>query len=309
MTVEEMEETLERLGIEVLSTRGDEVQGHCPAHLERTGKEDRNPSWYINADTGAHNCFSCGFKGSLYSLISYVEGIDYEKAKDWVGSVEGMVARFNRLTNKSKIEEVYEPIKVTESMLNAFITPPDYAIQARGLTSTAVNNYGIKWDNKANNWIIPIREPLTDRLLGWQEKGFDHRYFNNRPTGIKKGDTLFGFSELVTNWAIVVESPLDVVRLASLNYPGVATFGTAVTLTQFNIIRGLDKIVFAMDNDDAGRISSRDLLNRCKSAGVEAWFFNYDKLDVKDIGAMSLEEVKFGVENAKHIIHGEKALR
>ena len=60
MTVEEMEDTLARLEIAVTSIRGVEIQALCPAHFERTGKEDHNPSWYINADTGAHICFSCG---------------------------------------------------------------------------------------------------------------------------------------------------------------------------------------------------------------------------------------------------------
>ena len=61
MTVEEMEDLLERLSIEVVSIHGDEIKAHCPAHLERKGREDTNPSWYINADTGVHNCFSCHF--------------------------------------------------------------------------------------------------------------------------------------------------------------------------------------------------------------------------------------------------------
>ena len=55
MTVDEMTDTLTRLGVEIVGSRGYEIQAHCPAHLERTGKQDRNPSWYINADSGAHN--------------------------------------------------------------------------------------------------------------------------------------------------------------------------------------------------------------------------------------------------------------
>ena len=55
MTIEEMEATLADLGIKVIGARGWEVQGECPAHEERTGHPDRNPSWYINADSGAHN--------------------------------------------------------------------------------------------------------------------------------------------------------------------------------------------------------------------------------------------------------------
>ena len=70
MTVDEMKDTLTRLDVEYYSIRGDEIQAECPAHEERTGHKDRNPSFYINADTGAFICFSCGWKGSLYTLVT-----------------------------------------------------------------------------------------------------------------------------------------------------------------------------------------------------------------------------------------------
>lgn len=307
MTVEEMTSTLEQLGIRVESTRGDEIQALCPAHEERTGKADRNPSWWINAESGLHNCFSCGWKGGLYSLISYVTGVDYDDAKEWDSSTTGLLARFERITNpiKPKIEE---PARVTESMLSAFTSPPDYATSARGLSRLAVENYGVKWDERSKNWIIPIREATTDKLIGWQEKGFDHRYFNNRPSGVKKSETLFGYNELVTNWAVVVESPLDVVRLASLGFPGVAVYGAKVSKAQFNLLRGLDKVIFAMDNDEAGKASSAEMLEMCNALGLEAWFFNYGTIDVKDVGAMSLDEIRFGINNANHMVKGKKVL-
>lgn len=306
MTVDEMEDTLARLKIEPTSIRGAEIQALCPAHLERTGKEDHNPSWYINADTGAHICFSCGWKGSLYSLISYVEKIEYEKADEWLGSSSGLTNRLERITKtKPKIEE---PTRITESMLSAFTPVPVEALKVRGLLPACAEAYGVKWDARNKNWIIPIREPLTNKLLGWQEKGFDHRYFNNKPTGVKKSDTVFGFNELKDDWAIVVESPLDVVRLASLGYPGVAVYGASVSKAQFNIIRGLNKVIFAMDDDEAGRNSSLELLHLCMQLGLEAWFFNYSKTDMKDVGAMSKDEIEWGLNNARHLIRGAKAL-
>ena len=72
MTVDDMESVLDRLGIEIISITGDEIKAHCPAHLERKGKLDSNPSWSINADTGAHNCFSCHFRGNVHTLVSYI---------------------------------------------------------------------------------------------------------------------------------------------------------------------------------------------------------------------------------------------
>ena len=192
--------------------------------------------------------------------------------------------------------------------MSAFTYVPVEVCKLRGLLPTCVEEYGVKWDARNKNWIIPIREPITNTLLGWQEKGFDHRYFNNSPKGVKKSETLFGYKELETNWAIVVESPLDVVRLASLGYPGLATYGASVSKEQFNIIRGIDNIIFAMDNDEAGRLSSIGLLSTCKQLNLEAKFFNYSQTDMKDVGGMSKDEIEWGLQNAKHLLRGEKAI-
>lgn len=308
MTVEEMEATLVGLGIEVIGTRGWEVQAACPGHEERTGHADRNPSWYINADSGAHICFSCGFKGNLYSLVSYLRGVPLEEAKEFTRSHYNLTERMMRLLEPEAPKEE-ERVIVTESMLSAFVDVPDEALLARGLTREAANFYRIRWDRHRNNWIIPVRH-VRGHLLGWQEKGFTTRYFNNHPKGMKKGQSLFGYDEYKSGDMIVVESPLDVVRLASIGISGgVATYGCTISIEQLNAIRGADRIIFALDNDEAGKASSRDLFQRCRELKAEAWFFNYGTIDVKDVGAMSRAEVIAGLDNAKHMIHADRILR
>lgn len=308
MTLDEMTDVLARLDIEVISNRGDEIQAHCPAHIERTGKDDRNPSWYINADSGVHNCFSCGWKGSLYSLVAYVTGTDYDKVSEWLGSADGLLAKLNRVTRED-LPKVEEPTRITESMLSAFTSVPFEVAKARGLSVVDCEVYGIRWDERNKNWIIPIRDPISNKLLGWQEKGYDRRHFKNVPSGVKKAVTLFGYGAYKRGDMIVVESPLDVVRLASVGIAGgVATYGAIVSHAQFNMIRGADRIIFAMDNDEAGRVSSRSLLHMCREFGAEAWFFDYGNLDVKDVGGMSRDEIQSGLANAKHMIKGDKAI-
>jgi DNA primase len=308
MTVQEMEDTLTRLGMETVSTRGDEVQSYCPAHKDRTGHEDRNPSFWINADTGAFICFSCQFKGNVYSLINYVSGIDYDKAKEWFDSPSLLVSRFNRITEEKKAL-IEEPTIITESMLSAFVDPPAEALTARGLTSHAARAYELCWDTRNENWIIPIRDAKTEKLLGWQEKGYSKRHFNNTPAKMKKSNSLFGLKQYIAGDMIVVESPLDVVRLASIGiHGGVATYGALISMSQVTYLRGADRLIFALDNDDAGKASSKEMLKLCQQYEMEAWFFNYNHTDMKDIGGMSLDEVRLGIANARHSVHGLKAV-
>jgi DNA primase len=286
---------------------GDEIKAHCPAHLERKGREDTNPSWYINADTGAHNCFSCHFKGGVTSLVEYVQGVDSELAKKWVNSGERNLTRaFEKLTSPAPIQE--QTIPITESMLSAFISPPDYALKSRGITPIAAEYYGIVWSKINESWILPIRDPYTNKLIGWQEKWFKERRFNNYPPKVSKSSTLFGYERYTKDSMVVVESPLDVARLASIGVlGGVAVCGSAVSKDQINLIRSSSQITFAMDNDAAGLSSSSTLLEYSKSMGFDCWFFNYDQTDMKDIGAMSKAEIVYGLENARHSIQGKRA--
>jgi len=135
------------------------------------------------------------------------------------------------------------------------------------------------------------------------------RFFRNQPVGVPKSNALFGYKQYKGGDMIVVESPLDVVRLASVGISGgVSTYGAIVSMQQFNIMRGADRLIFAMDNDQAGKESSVNLLILCQEYGVDAWFFNYNQTDMKDVGAMSKSEIVYGLENARHMVNGKKAL-
>jgi len=302
MTIEEMKDTLVSLGLSVNDTRGDEIQINCPAHKERTGKEDRNPSLWINADSGAFICFSCQWKGNIYTLIEQVGGVAGGGNLDLAARVESSLrSRFQRLTNP-KDQKQEEPVIIHESMLSAFKGVPGATCLSRGLLPDLVWKYGVRWNSTDKSWIIPIRDPLTNKLMGWQEKGHERRIFKNT-TRVKKGDALFGYDLYEGGDMIVVESPLDVIRLASVGFPGgVAVYGCIVSDMQFNLIRGGQRVIFAMDNDKAGNEATRDLLKRAKEYGLECWLFNYSQTDMKDVGGMSQAEIVWGLENATYML-------
>jgi DNA primase len=190
-----------------------------------------------------------------------------------------------------------------------FTDPPAEALAARGFKLESAREHEVLWDPKHNNWITPIRNPFTNKLMGWQEKGYVKRYFKNYPTGVEKSKALFGFRRYDGGRLIVVESPLDVVRLSSVGVSGgVATFGSLVSKEQVSLIRSADQIVFAFDNDDAGRLAAQKMLDLTVSLSFEAWFFNYSATTMKDVGGMSKAEILTGLETAKHSLHGLKAI-
>jgi hypothetical protein len=46
----------------------------------------------------------------------------------------------------------------------------------------------------------------------------------------------------------------------------------------------------------------------CEELNTEAWFFNYGAVNAKDVGGMSLDEIRSGIETAKHMVKGERVL-
>jgi len=303
VTEDDMLRVLDSLGIEHVNVNGFEVQGFCPMHEERTGKQDRNPSWYINYDTGAHICFSCDFRGNIVSLVARMKGYeDWDEARSWLNDGGELSEMFERAIRKPT--EIFEDLQyISEASLSAFVRPPLDALKSRGLTSYAADFHELLWDTLNNNWIIPQRELRTGKLMGWQEKGYATRSFKNYPTGIKKSVAMFGYDKYVSGHIIVVESPLDVVRLESLGFSGgVAIYGALTSDEQMAYIAKADSIIFALDNDQAGLTGSAKSLDTINKLGMEARFFNYSHTDAKDIGGMSKAEVIYGVESAVHSI-------
>lgn len=296
--------TLQRLGIEGRES-GDEMVARCPMHLARTGREDAHPSWSINLGTGLFICFSCGYRGSLYTLVMDLEGVaDVETAKDFVvrGNLKNSVAR---------IPGPYHPIGerpgIAESRLGSFTTPPAWSLRARHVTATSCAHYGVLWDTYAESWILPIRD-YDGYLLGWQEKSQVGREFKNYPPGVKKSQTLFGYHKFTGGQMVVVESPLDAVRLHSEGIEGaVATYGAIVSKQQIQLMSAADEVVMALDADEAGRKASRELLSSTRGVLKAVRFFSY-QTSAKDPGDMSTDEIRQGIDLAKSRVLGESAL-
>lgn len=296
--------TLDRLEIPGRRS-GDEFVAHCPMHKARTGSDDSHPSWSINISTGLFLCFSCGYAGSIHRLI-----VDLGAAPD-VAQAKLFAVRGNLKSSIKRIPGPYTPATtgttLPESALAGYTPPPTWALRERQLTREACAHYGVLWDPYSEEWILPIRDPQGD-LLGWQVKGQTSRVFRNHPRGVKKSTTLFGYSTFNDGQMVVVESPLDAVRLRSEGViGGVATFGAIVSRDQILLMSAADEVVMALDADAAGRKASRELLQSTRGVLKAVRFFTYET-DAKDPGDMTADEIQAGLASAKSRVLGEKAL-
>ena len=306
----DIEKVLLNLDVIMIAQRGSEINGLCPKHKERTGSEDHNPSWWINSDTGAHICFSCGYKGNIHTLVMDVKGCDYFEMQDFLKEKSELPldVLMKRLKDLPQYITTDEPIGMSEARLAVFTDVPDKELKKRFLTREASDAHGVVWDTKNSAWILPIREPNDFSLWGWQEKGSTGRFFRNYPAGVKKSKTVFGVHILDESKPLwVVESPLDAVRLTGLGYNAIATYGAIISEDQGKLMRRATQLISALDNDQAGKKASEQMLGFSRKYGFDLRYFNYSGIDVKDVGDMTEKEIARGLETAKHMIYGKEA--
>jgi hypothetical protein len=239
---------------------------------------------------------------------------DLDAAKDWLSN--NVEVNFEYLAKQLEQERnvyvpISAPVSMSEARLAVFDIPPQWALDARGLTVEACAKHSVLWNNQRDSWITPIRNVQDFSLMGWQEKSQKERFFRNRPAGVRKSSTSFGIELFEGGTMIVVESPLDAVKLTSLGYAGaVSSFGAMISDDQLSLMRRADKLILAFDNpkiDAAGKKACEDMLQRVRKAGMECWFVNYPDEQYKDIGDMPADLVSYLIEGAKHFIFGEEA--
>lgn len=280
---------LERMGIGVLrEVSGDdstEFLARCPAHLALTGKTDRRPSFSVNSRTGLFHCFSCGYSGAFVQLVEDTFGWARVDAFRWIAH-HGV---YSTREDQDQPAQQEPEERVTEAALALFEPPPPSALEKRRLTAEACAAFGVLWSPAKKHWILPIRDPSTGELWGWQEKG--KRFFRNYPQGIFKSRTLFGDLTWSGPRALLLESPLDAVRAHSLGIEGAfASFGAHVSEAQMRLIKErCHTLVLGLDNDDAGRTSRTRIYERWRPRGLPMRFLDYSGLTAKDLGEMSDE--------------------
>jgi 5S rRNA maturation endonuclease (ribonuclease M5) len=62
-----------------------EALGLCPVH------GDTHPSLSVNLETGLFRCFSCNFKGDMFTFYQRVKGVDFPTALQEIGKMAGVV--------------------------------------------------------------------------------------------------------------------------------------------------------------------------------------------------------------------------
>lgn len=309
-----IEETLIRLGVEIVGgSNARQIKARCPVHKMAVGKEDRHPSWYMNATTGAWLCFSCGQSGSLSHLAELLGFDETALGRIPIEIMKSKVASWSdeaqdELLDVDEDESPEATVYISEYAFLKNPLPPPAVRELRDVSREACDLLNVRWSREGRCWLIPIYD-FTGQLLGWQEKS--KGYFNNVPDGVPKRISLFGFQVCSGGKEIVlVESPLDVVRLLSHGINNVvATYGAYVSNEQLTAATDvLDRngaVVLALDDDDAGVEATERCGAWLKRNGKKVRYFKYPPRKTsawaKDPGELHIDYVRLGLTNASSI--------
>lgn len=237
----------------------------------------------IHLPTGRVNCWTCGGH-SLVESLSLASKTSYGEVKALLGNF-----RFQRLYEPKKQGTLKLPKGRTE-LLKAHKT----YLTDRGIDPDEVQALwkiqGIGIAHRLQ-WRLFIPVYIDGEMVSWTTRSISNeaiiRYVS-APTeeeSVSLKDTLYGI-DLARSAVIVCEGPIDCWRIG----PGaVATFGTAYTKSQLNLISKFPRRVICFDNEILAQIEALKIVSALSALPGET--INVT-LEAKDPGEASEEELR-----------------
>ena len=237
---------------------------------------DRNPSMRIDQVTGIFNCFSCGFKGNLFTHFG-------EK----VNKME-----MKRQLLKKKIDEVRAE-SVGLQMPEGYSPYIGNWRSIRAETYREFEAFVHAGKDFTGRICFPVRD-RSGRIVAFQSRttGDQQPKYLNTPPGAKM--PLFPVVQPIQGSIILVEGIFDVINLHDKGLTNaVCCFGVKnVTEEKLQVlsVAGVDSIDIFLDNDEAGQTGANRIRELCESIGLNTRNIAFgDK--AMDAGALAKPQV------------------
>lgn len=265
----------------------------CPCPFHKDGQE-RTPSFGVNFQTGAFNCFSCHVNGGLYKLLEML-GMSRDAAVSALKHIQPFLEK-SKEKHRRDVTHFFEgrdPFKakqtLPETITGIFEWMPLQLVQ-KGFDPLLLKELEIGFDKNKNRIMYPLRD-LYGSLVGFsggatsKEQLPKYKIYQG---GHKKGtlwvegdfgkwfdDDYPGYRcenhELIWNMHRVIENKSDTIYVAEgfkacmwLIQAGftntVALMGSYVSETQQRLLhRHGGNVVLCLDNDEPGRAATQKI--------------------------------------------------
>ncbi len=226
---------------------------------------DNNPSFFINIDSKAYNCFSCNRHGKLSDLFKQLGwSSDLGSPSILVGVPPSRTLAIGK-NRGSSISSQFTKMPIPQGFTRVDLGKPskylvylksrklDPGIDMFKISYTVEKDrlYGSFYKNRI---IIPIHDP-NGRYLFCEgrtiKKNWKPKYY--RPPKVQSKKILFNQHRCKKfDYTIVVEGILDAVFLYTHGYSSVCCFGASLSTEQIALLTNFDKVYLCFDIDKAG---------------------------------------------------------
>lgn len=295
---------------------GDWIVFKCPFH------DDEHPSFGINVNNGAYNCFACESKGNFSNFVKYF-GADitalpfldvprdssYKEAREKaIASLKKSIKKDNDFY-KGKFVTLYEALKKNNNNKYAlkilrYVTNRNVSLNTVRKLEMGYIKYGIY----KNRVVIPVKDYRNNNILWYEGRTINNDYSVPkywRPNNSEPGATLYNYYNIIQNsYTIVVEGIFDAIKLYDCKLSGVCIFSSNVSDKQYALLSSFNKVVFAFDGDEAGRQAYKKVLKQIllyKDVGMGFEIYRAKLPKNKDVADLSYKKIKKIIKISKKL--------
>lgn len=284
---------------------GDNLMMCCPFH------EERHPSFGITYQFPfLYNCFSCGEKGNIFTLISYVFDVSFEQANQIFYTKFMLLDKSIQISFDDKIAYSsinYKPHLSQKSLLY---------LQRRGFSKRTIEKYELGGDDE--HVLIPVRDDKGNIRFIKQRSIQSKMYLNEKD--VEKKNILYGFYYLITagktEEIFITEGEFDTLACYQMKLPAVSLMGSKLFKEQIELLLmyGVKKITLFLDNDETGFKSSMEIYKRLMRYPFKINFVLYPpprwgidtknplKIKIKDPNDVLINKEKIEVISAEKLL-------
>lgn len=250
---------------------------------------DTHPSLHIDILSGKYNCFSCGFKGSVYRLFNEEEPV-------FTTDTTELLAKINKLLVETEGLEIPDSAET-------------FSINYRNIKADTFKQFeAFTHSDYPSRLVFPIKNALTGKITNFVARTL---FSNVSPRYlVYPGDSQVPIYPLLkSDVVIIVEGLFDLINCHDKGLTNVTcAFGTKLLehntrekLDPF-VILGAKKFVLLFDNDGAGSAAAKSLAHKMNSLGLLTYIGNHLLPSGKDPGDLDKSEVDALKENITCLI-------
>jgi DNA primase len=213
-------EFLSMLGVDRTTREDNEVRYSCPYPAHGFG--DKNPSAYMNVDTTAFICFSCGAAGNAITFLADMKDVSRLQAKQWIAqkwapdydNIDDMVGYVKSIFEKvdaAPAEDDFEPLpeeeyekrivdwEEMEGMHEQDVAPGWAAYMfERGFDHITLNLWDVCYDSHTDRPCLTVRTP-DGQLVGFKGRAWreqqqpKYMVIGDTEKSLAERGTIFGF--------------------------------------------------------------------------------------------------------------------